>query len=338
MPHPFARRTLASLKKDARRWLTALAAGEPEARARLRRILPDAPDAPTLRDVQLALAREQGFDGWTALKRALEPDPARSAATLAQYDDMAEALLDAYRTGTPEAMERHYRYTWHRRAWSGMRTLRPARSRQAAERAGRRRGHLARRRAMARRARARLRQLGRAARVGRQPAWRRAARHHRRAGEGAGASRGARARRRHHPRSRRRARHRRRRPRRHRTPDAARTPRPVGHVDHRRRRRAPPRLRGAARREPRPGRPPATARCGRSPAGRTCTRSAAATASPTTGIALLHEWPVFKTWQGGAGAHRAAGPRRRRRTCSGCAARSPIAASSTCAASTACSR
>ena len=122
MPHPFARRTLASLKKDARRWLTALAAGEPEARARLRRILPDAPDAPTLRDVQLALAREQGFDGWTALKRALEPDPARSAATLAQYDDMAEALLDAYRTGTPEAMERHYRYTWHRRAWSGMRS------------------------------------------------------------------------------------------------------------------------------------------------------------------------------------------------------------------------
>ena len=72
--------------------------------------------------MQLALAREQGFDGWTALKRALEPDPARSAATLAQYDDMAEALLDAYRTGTPEAMERHYRYTWHRRAWAGMRS------------------------------------------------------------------------------------------------------------------------------------------------------------------------------------------------------------------------
>jgi hypothetical protein len=122
MPHPFARRTLASLKKDAKRWLAALGAGEPEARARLGRVLPDAPAAPTLRDVQLALAREQGFDGWTALKRALEPDPARSAATLTQYDDMAEALLDAYRTGTPEAMERHYRYTWHRRAWSGMRS------------------------------------------------------------------------------------------------------------------------------------------------------------------------------------------------------------------------
>ena len=35
---------------------------------------------------------------------------------------MAEALLEAYRTGTPEAMERHYRYTWHRRRWQGMRT------------------------------------------------------------------------------------------------------------------------------------------------------------------------------------------------------------------------
>jgi hypothetical protein len=35
---------------------------------------------------------------------------------------MAEALLDAYRTGTPEAMERHYRYTWHRRGWQAMRT------------------------------------------------------------------------------------------------------------------------------------------------------------------------------------------------------------------------
>ena len=35
---------------------------------------------------------------------------------------MAEALLEAYRTGTPAAMERHYGYTWHRRAWQGMRT------------------------------------------------------------------------------------------------------------------------------------------------------------------------------------------------------------------------
>lgn len=49
----------------------------------------------------------------------MTPDVSRP--TLAQYEAMAEALLDAYRLGTPEAMERHYRYTWHRRAWQGMR-------------------------------------------------------------------------------------------------------------------------------------------------------------------------------------------------------------------------
>jgi Leucine-rich repeat (LRR) protein len=39
-----------------------------------------------------------------------------------RYEIMAEALLTAYRTGTPDAMERHYRFTWHRRAWPAMRT------------------------------------------------------------------------------------------------------------------------------------------------------------------------------------------------------------------------
>jgi F-box/leucine-rich repeat protein 14 len=41
---------------------------------------------------------------------------------LALYEAKAEALLEAYRTGTPDAMERHYNYTWHRRAWRVMRT------------------------------------------------------------------------------------------------------------------------------------------------------------------------------------------------------------------------
>ena len=73
--------------------------------------------------MQHALAREHGFAGWAALKEALvveRREPARR--TLAQYETMADALLEAYRTGTPEAMERHYRYTWHRRAWPAMRT------------------------------------------------------------------------------------------------------------------------------------------------------------------------------------------------------------------------
>src|SRR5207244_154971 len=33
-----------------------------------------------------------------------------------------QTLLDAYRTGTPEAMERLYSFTWHRRSWSAFRS------------------------------------------------------------------------------------------------------------------------------------------------------------------------------------------------------------------------
>jgi hypothetical protein len=119
------RRSLESLKKEAKRWLDALQKDDANARARLTRALPDAPARPTLRDVQLALAREHGFAGWPLLKAAVEE---RSAAVdtginaLALYETKAEALLEAYRTGTPEAMERHYRHTWHRRAWRAMRT------------------------------------------------------------------------------------------------------------------------------------------------------------------------------------------------------------------------
>jgi hypothetical protein len=118
-------RNLDSLKKEAKRWFHELRADEPAARARLDRALPGAPARPTLRDIQHALAREHGYTGWVALKTAIERrvDAARDAgATLALYETMADALLEAYRTGTPEAMERHYSYTWHRRAWHAMRT------------------------------------------------------------------------------------------------------------------------------------------------------------------------------------------------------------------------
>ena len=69
------RRSLESLKKEAKRWLDALRANDPEAHARLARALPDAPAPPTLRDVQHALAREHGFAGWAALKDAVEQRP-----------------------------------------------------------------------------------------------------------------------------------------------------------------------------------------------------------------------------------------------------------------------
>jgi hypothetical protein len=116
------RRSLDSLKKEAKRWLDALRANVIDARARLERALPDVHTNPTLRDVQHALAREHGFSGWAALKLALESDRDVRARALAEYEAMAEALLEAYRMGTPDAMERHYRHAWHRRPWRAMRT------------------------------------------------------------------------------------------------------------------------------------------------------------------------------------------------------------------------
>jgi len=119
---PPRRRSLDSLKKEAKRWLDALRANVADARARLERALPELQSTPTLRDVQHALAREHGFPGWAALKEAVVSNAATGVRTLALYETKAGALLEAYRTGTPEAMERHYRLTWHRRSWSAMRT------------------------------------------------------------------------------------------------------------------------------------------------------------------------------------------------------------------------
>lgn len=62
---------LDNLRLEAKRWLKALRAGDAAARTRLQAILKDAPAAPGLRDVQLALAREYGQPGWTALKQAV---------------------------------------------------------------------------------------------------------------------------------------------------------------------------------------------------------------------------------------------------------------------------
>jgi len=120
-PHP-PRRSLESLRKEAKRWLAALQGRDPAARERLARALHDPPAVPTLRDVQLALARAHGFAGWPDLKRAAEAPPEGDPRLLARYEEAARALLDAYRLGTPEAMERHYRLTWHRRPWPAMRT------------------------------------------------------------------------------------------------------------------------------------------------------------------------------------------------------------------------
>lgn len=77
--------SLDNLRRSAKRWLKALRAGDAEARERLRRAYPAAPDHPGLRDVQHALAREHGVESWTALK-------ARIAEADARPDDSHVAL------------------------------------------------------------------------------------------------------------------------------------------------------------------------------------------------------------------------------------------------------
>jgi uncharacterized protein len=68
------RSRLESLKKEAKQWLKSLESGDAAALARFRSALPDHGEAkPTLRAVQLALAREHGLTGWRALLDALEP-------------------------------------------------------------------------------------------------------------------------------------------------------------------------------------------------------------------------------------------------------------------------
>jgi ankyrin repeat protein len=75
--------TLDNLKKEAKRWLKALHAGDAAARERLAQAWPDAPADPGLRDVQHALAREHGHQNWRAfgalVGTAAEPMPSRDA-------------------------------------------------------------------------------------------------------------------------------------------------------------------------------------------------------------------------------------------------------------------
>lgn len=66
-----AKSGLDSLKREARRWLKAVRAGEPEAFARLKQALPRAGAASGLREIQQALAREHGAESWAALKLQL---------------------------------------------------------------------------------------------------------------------------------------------------------------------------------------------------------------------------------------------------------------------------
>ncbi len=91
--------TLEPLRKEAKRWLKALRAGDDDARVRFARTHPNA--QPSLRDVQYALAREFGFAGWTALKDAVA----------SRYEQIAIDLVAAHDTADADALQRlahHY--------------------------------------------------------------------------------------------------------------------------------------------------------------------------------------------------------------------------------------
>jgi ankyrin repeat protein len=95
--------TLDNLHKTARRWLQSLRKGDPEARARLARAYPKAPERPTLRAVQHALARERGYESWIALTRAAADrgaaeTPLTALLSAAERGDAARvsAILDAH--------------------------------------------------------------------------------------------------------------------------------------------------------------------------------------------------------------------------------------------------
>ncbi|HSJ65720.1 MAG TPA: ankyrin repeat domain-containing protein [Gemmatimonadaceae bacterium] len=94
------RSSLDALRREAKRWLRALRDNDPDARARLSRSHPHAPDEPALRDVQLGLARELGFPGWADLKAELSRQAAGEAAN-AQSEALQTLLAAADRGDAP---------------------------------------------------------------------------------------------------------------------------------------------------------------------------------------------------------------------------------------------
>ena len=86
--------TLDTLKKEAKRWLKAIRASDAAARTRLARVLSNASLVPTLRAVQLALAREFGLDGWATLRQALADRASAAESATRSLDAVVLLFLD----------------------------------------------------------------------------------------------------------------------------------------------------------------------------------------------------------------------------------------------------
>ena len=95
--------TLDNLKKTAKRWLKALRSDDAEARSRMNRAHPGAPKNPNLRDVQHALAREQGHESWIELRKALD---FKVAPDLERYERLVQDLLLVHEKGDRDALQR----------------------------------------------------------------------------------------------------------------------------------------------------------------------------------------------------------------------------------------
>ncbi len=84
-----ARVDLAQQKSQAKELLKAFVSADSIAHQRVRALLPDKPTI-VLADAQFVLAREYGFESWSALKRHIDE---RLAATRAPHEQMHHALL-----------------------------------------------------------------------------------------------------------------------------------------------------------------------------------------------------------------------------------------------------
>lgn len=110
-----ARSNLEAIRRQAKRWLKEIEAGDAAALARLRTLIPNPAGPPKLREVQHALAREYGFASWAALKQELATRElaTRGRAALVALFLEKSALRYGVRPGTRE--------------WGGYEADRPAR-------------------------------------------------------------------------------------------------------------------------------------------------------------------------------------------------------------------
>src|SRR4051812_23706293 len=107
--------TLERLRKEAKRRLKSFRSGDERAVRWYRDAIPKAPADPSLRDMQLAVARSLDFPGWAELKRALEtPPPERRSKRGIGKRVLDNACPDHHVRGRQD----------HRRAeWTAMRLL-----------------------------------------------------------------------------------------------------------------------------------------------------------------------------------------------------------------------